>query len=210
MSLGAIVNSVANISSRKSDKGKSSDSSLYEFMHVISGAGVQIKSNFEVLFYKMGGFQFFCQSVNIPGLKSENYSLFYHGLEVQVPVRAEQQHEFQMVVINDGAGKTYRKLRELMVLDYGVFGFLDNGFKIKIKQRGDGQNYPGMNIIMEGVRITGISGLDFSHTDSTVQTFTVDAYAKFTDFERGSIKTKDGLLGKVDKISNKMSNILGR
>jgi len=70
MSLGSIVNTVANVGSRKSDKGKAKESSLFEFMNAITYSGVQIKSNFEVVFSQLGGFQFLCQSVNIPGLKS--------------------------------------------------------------------------------------------------------------------------------------------
>ncbi len=70
-SLGSIVNSVANISSRKTDNNKPSDSNLYEFLNNISNYGVQVKSNFEVEFLQMGGFQFFCQDVNLPGLTSQ-------------------------------------------------------------------------------------------------------------------------------------------
>lgn len=66
-----------------------------------------------------------------------------------------------MTVINDGKGKTYRKIREMIIWCYENRK-LDSGFKIKVKSRGDGTNYPGMNIIMTGVRFTGISGLDFS------------------------------------------------
>ena len=79
-----------------------------------------------------------------------------------------------------------------------------------VKARGDQCNYAGMNAIMKGVRITGVSGLDYSHTDANPQTFTVDCYAKSIDFENGKIKKKDGLLGKIDKISNKISNVLGK
>jgi hypothetical protein len=67
-----------------------------------------------------------------------------------------------------------------------------------------------MNVILKGVRITGISGLDYSHTDVNPQTFTVDGYANYADFETGKVEKKDGLLGKVDKISNKISNVLGK
>lgn len=38
--LGNIVNTVANVSSRASDKGKSAESSLYEFLNTISNMGV--------------------------------------------------------------------------------------------------------------------------------------------------------------------------
>ena len=48
--IGSIVNSTANIASRKSDGGKAKESSLYEFYNAIANGGVQIKSNFEVEF----------------------------------------------------------------------------------------------------------------------------------------------------------------
>lgn len=208
-SLGSVVNSVANISSRKSDKGKSKESSLYEFMNTMSSVGVQIKSNFEVEFSQIGGFQFFCQSINIPGLKSNNAELHYKGRSLQVPINCEQEHNFQLTVINDSSGTIYTKLREIMLIDYHN-RMLSNGFTMKIKPRGDQQNSAGMNILLNGVRINDISNLDYSHSDSSVQTFTVDGYVNIIDFELGSIQKKEGLLGKVDKISGKISNILGK
>lgn len=208
-SLGSVVNSVANISSRKSDKGKSKESSLYEFMNTMSSVGVQIKSNFEVEFSQIGGFQFFCQSINIPGLKSNNAELYYKGRSLQVPINCEQEHNFQLTVINDSSGTIYTKLREIMLIDY-YNKMLSNGFTMKIKARGDQQNSAGMNILLNGVRILNISNLDYSQSDSSVQTFTVDGYVNIIDFEIGNIKKKEGLLGKVDKISGKISNILGK
>lgn len=137
--------------------------------------------------------------------------MYYKGREVQVPILCEQEHEFQWTVLNDATGKIYTRIRELMAIDYNINRrMLNNGFTVKVKVRGDQQNYAGMNILMEGVRITNVSGIDFSHTDSTAQTFTVDGYVNFVDFARGTIKKKDGLLGKIDKISGKMSSILGK
>ena len=103
-----------------------------------------------------------------------------------------------MVVINDGNGILYSTLRNMMVYDYqdslvksensvGDKGesrrMLDNGYTMTVKARGDQSNYAGMNVILKGVRITGVSGLDYSHTDANPQTFTVDGYANYTDFE---------------------------
>lgn len=208
-SLGSVVNSVANISSRKSDKGKSKESSLYEFMNTMSSVGVQIKSNFEVEFSQIGGFQFFCQSINIPGLKSNNMEIYYKGRSIQVPINSEQEHNFQLTVINDSSGTIYTKLREIMLIDYHN-RMLSNGFTMKIKARGDQQNSAGMNILLNGVRLNNVSNLDYSQSDSSVQTFTVDGYVNIVDFEIGSIKKKEGLLGKIDKISGKISNVLGK
>ena len=102
LSLGSAVNTVANVSSRKTDSGKPSESTLYEFLHSISQRGVQIKSNFEVEFPQIAGFQFYCTSINIPGLKANLGSLYYHGREIQIPINMEQGHEFQFTAMNDG------------------------------------------------------------------------------------------------------------
>lgn len=210
-SIGSVVNSVANISSRKSDEGKKGESSLYEFYTSISNTGVQIKSNFEVEFLQIAGFQFYCQSVNIPGIKSQRGELFYKGRSIQVPIIAEQDHEFQWTVLNDASGIVYTTIRRLMIYDYDPGRrMLDNGYNVMVKSRGDQTNNAGMNIVMQGVRINNVSGLDYSHTDSSIQTFTVDGYVNFTDFQIGQVQKKDGLLGKVDKISGKISSVLGK
>ena len=62
--------------------------------------------------------QFFCQSITVPGLKSNNTELFYKGRAIQVPINAEQEHEFQMMVLNDGNGTLYTTIRNMMIYDY--------------------------------------------------------------------------------------------
>ena len=208
-SFGSIANSIANISSRKSDKGKKPESSLYEFLGTLNNYGVQIKANYEIEFLQVPGLQFFCQSINIPGLQSINSILYHRGRQFQIPVVAEQAHEVQMTVINDASGKIYPLMRQIMIEDYNAL-YPDNQFSLRIKARSDQQNTAGMNIVLEGVRITNVSGLDYSNGDGTVQTFNMDLYVNHTDFEIGEIQKKEGLLGKVDKISNKISNILGK
>ena len=81
-----------------------------------------------------------------------------------------------MTVINDSSGKVYSTIRGLVIYDYhdnlvqtGVYTdngsrrFLDTGHKLTIKARGDGSNYAGMNVVMNGVRFTHVSGMDYSH-----------------------------------------------
>ena len=210
-SIGSAVNTVANVSSRKTDGGKSFDSSLYEFLNAISNGGVQVKANFEVEFLQFAGFQFYCQSVTFPGLKSNNGELYYKGRSIQVPFNCEQQHEFQMTVLNDASGSVYANLRSLMAYDYEIGNrMLDNGYTVTVKARGDGNNYAGMNALLLGTRITDIGNLDYAQQDGSVQMFTVNGYANFTDLAPGAVKRSGGLLGKVDAVSNRVSQVLGR
>ena len=205
---GSIANSIANVSSRKSDQGKSSESSLYEFLGTLNKYGLQIRANYEIEFTQIPGLQFFCQSINIPGLRGVTANLYYMGREVQVPIIAEQEHECQMTVINDASGIIYPLLREMQIMDYG-YVMPDNQYTMIVKARSDQQNTAGMNVIMRGVRINNVSGLDYSHQDSAVQTFTVDLYVNSIDFGRGVVNKKEGILGKVDKVSSKINGILG-
>lgn len=207
-SLGSVVNSAANISSRKTDKNKPSDSNLYEFLNTISNYGVQVKSNFEVEFLEMGGFQFLCQDITLPGLKSSTGEIFYKGRSIQIPIIAEQEHDFSMTVINDANGVIYTNLRDLMLADFQNRR-VDNGFTITVKARSDMTNTAGFNMTIKGVRILEVSGLSFSHTDSGVSTFTVNCYGNTFMPAIGMIKKKEGLLDKVNGISNKISEVLG-
>jgi hypothetical protein len=85
-------------------------------------------------------------------LKSNNTEIFFKGRTVQVPINAEQEHEFQMVVLNDGNGILYTTIRNMMIYDYhdtlvrssqsvGDNGesrrMLDNGYTMTVKARGD-------------------------------------------------------------------------
>lgn len=135
-------------------------------------------------------------------------NLYFMGREVQVPVITEQEHDCQMTVINDASGIIYPLLRKMSINDFD-YRTPDNGYTLTVKARSDQQNTAGMNVVMKGVRINNVSGLDYSHQDGVIQTFTVDLYVNTTDFVPGEIKTKEGLLGKVDKISNKINNVLG-
>lgn len=143
-------------------------------------------------------------------MKSNNAELHFKGRAIQVPINSEQEHEFQWTVLNDASGTIYTTLRSMMVYDYDENRrMLNNGYTVTVKARGDQTNNGGMDIVLRGVRVTGVGALDFSHTDPSIQTFTVDGYADFTDFRTSSVKKDEGILGKVDKISGKISNILG-
>ena len=210
-SVGGVVNSVANISSRKSDQGKKPESSLYEFLTTISKNGVQVKANYEAEFKELGGFQFFCQSINIPGVKTHNSELFYKGRAVQVPILAETEHDFSCTILNDAHSRIYTLLRRMLDTEYYYERrLIQSGYTLVVKARGDQQYGCGANYTLRDVRITGIGQLDFSHADSTLQTFTINGYASYVEIARGKVKKSDGILGKVDKVSNKISNVLGK
>jgi hypothetical protein len=179
-------------------------SGLNEFLKGIDRYGVQIKSNFEAVF--SGGefkdFKFFCQGVSVPGIKTANGEVFFRGRSFQVPIVSEQEHEFQMTVINDASGMTFNQFRTAAINDYlrrlqkdengnpvdGKPKHPQNGRVLRgarnltIKARSDFVNTSGMNIALYGVRINQVSNLDFSPTDNSMSIFTVNCYASYMDY----------------------------
>lgn len=88
MSLGQLFNTAANMSGAFGGE-KGPGKSLKDFMGAISNYGVQIKSNYEVVYSGFGGISFFVQSINVPGIKANTGTLYWKGRQVTIPVNSE-------------------------------------------------------------------------------------------------------------------------
>ena len=207
MSLGQIFNTAANMAGALHGERKP-QTSLKDFLHTLTKYGVQVKSNYEIEYSGMGGLTFFVQSINVPALRMNVGNLYWKGRQMTIPVNAEQEHNFQMTVINDGTGFVYNQLRKILEIDADN-AMVESDATITVTALGDLQNTSGSKFKMYGVTLTNVSGLDFSSTDSGVSTFTVDCYAARTDLQWSETKSSSGVLGVVDKISGTIGNILG-
>lgn len=207
MSLGQLFNTAANMAGAFGGE-KGPGKSLKDFLGAISNYGVQIKSNYEVVYSGFGGISFFVQSINVPGIKANTGTLYWKGRQVTIPINSEQEHEVQMTIINDGTGFIYNQMRRILEIDARkALGEADA--EIKVRALGDGVNTSGQKFRFYGALLTQVSGLDFASTDSSISTFTTTWYVSRTVLKWSETKRKDGLLGKVDKVSGFVSNILG-
>ena len=164
-------------------------SPLSKFYETIGNSGVIIKSNYECHFENFikdsgreDSLTFYCQSINIPGLKTSNTELFYKGRSIQIPTFVEQEHDFQMTIINDASGYIYSTMRGFSTSQYSFFNKQhgNNQPYIKIYSLSDCVNYGGMVIELRDILINNVSSLDLSHSDSSIQTFTVNGHCMFT------------------------------
>ena len=163
-------------------------SPLSKFYETIGNGGLIIKSNYECTFEYLledeldNKLKFYCQSINIPGLKTTNTELFYKGRSIQIPTFVEQEHDFQLTILNDASGLIYSKMREFQVAQYCDIDkkYTNAQPSIRIDVISDSVYHGGMIIKMENITINNVSGLDLSHSDSSIQTFTVNGYSMFT------------------------------
>lgn len=141
---------------------------LRGFLDQMSSRGFQIQSNFCVTLDNVDGFQFYCQSINVPDLKTHNGELYYKCRAIQVPIAFEQGHDFQMTVINDAGSHIYHGLRELCRRMYvrdrrsGTgLKTINTGVDATIKARSDQKFTFGSEVKLKNLRITNVSGLQF-------------------------------------------------
>lgn len=198
MSLGQLFNTAANLAGGSNG---GSGKSLKDFLGSISKYGVQIKSNYEVQYTGFGGISFFVQSINVPGIKANTGSLHWRGRQVEIPINAEQDHNVSMTIINDGTGFIYTQMRRILEIDANNVVLSNPGAKITLKALGDGVNTGGQKIILHGPILKNVSGLDFSSTDTGISTFNTEWYVARTELKWSEMKKKEGLLGKVGKIT---------
>ena len=164
-------------------------SSLKKFYDTLGNSGVLIKSNYECRFENffsheelVNSLTFYCQSINIPGLKTTNTELFYKGRSIQIPTFVEQEHDFQLTILNDASGYIYSAMRGFETSQYIFDNKKHTNVQpcIKINVISDELNHGGMIVELYDITINNVSGLELSHSDSSLQTFTVNGYSMFT------------------------------
>jgi hypothetical protein len=88
-----------------------------------------------------------------------------------------------MTILNDASGNMYAKMRGFLISYYSSKKSQRSikNSKITIDSISDLVNYNGMQIVLKDITINNVSGLDLSHSDSSIQTFTVNGYCMFTE-----------------------------
>lgn len=113
-----------------------------------------------------------------------------------------------MTIINDGTGFIYNQMRRILEID-ARRALGEAEADIRVRAIGDGINTGGQKFRFYGALLTQVSGLDFSSTDTSVSTFNTSWYVSRSVLKWSEMNKKEGLLGKVDKVSGAVSNILG-
>lgn len=167
--------------------------SLMEFIEKLNQYGYNTRSRFECSFSLIPCLTFFITGISTPGIRREFTQIYLDGRVVDVPTIIEYDREgLTMTVLNDEKGAIYTGFVQALRSNDALNGLIS----IQIKTFGDntqnsdgggilgkvtstlskltsGGGNDGMILNMSGVRIMDISGLDFSSTDSDLQTFTV-------------------------------------
>ena len=195
LSLGSLLGAVT-----QAQTAMSGGKSLKSFLETISRFGVQVKNNFEVNFSGIEGATFFVQSVSMPGMKQNFASLKYDGREVDVPVNHDWDHGFSMTVLNDAQGWIYSAITNF-IAGTSSERLASSGYTMTIKALTGGESkWPGALVTMRGVRLDNVSGLDWSYSDNSIQTFTVQGKLVDWTYTPGALRQAAGWAGAANAI----------
>lgn len=173
--------------------------SLKSFLKTINKFGVQVNNNFEVHFSALDTVVFYVQSVSTPGINYATTEIYYNGQIVNVPVNFDYEREITLTVINDGQGYIYATLMNFFIQE-GMSINVNSGYTMVIKALNGDSKYKGGIITLTGVRITNVSGLEFSHSGADVQTFTVSLQCAYFTFTPGALGTVANVVGAVNSL----------
>lgn len=175
LAVGNLLNASANLASTISN------SSLKSFLKNINNFGVQVKNNFEINFSGLPDIKIFVQQISFPELKQNYVELNYNARRIEIPINYDYGHDFSMTLLNDAQGYIYNEILKFVLAESNNID-VNTGYTINIRAlTGDTLNYGGSLIVLKGVRIESITGLDYGYDQSDIQTFTINC--KCTSFE---------------------------
>lgn len=178
--------------------GFASNSSLKNFMSTMDKLGIQITSRYEAIFSAIPQATFFITQINTPSIKQNTTNLYFDGKLVEIPVNFEYEHDFSMTVINDASGYIYSALTNFVMGETGA-NLMNSGYTMSIRAIGD-NNHRGSTIMINGVRIKSIGGLEYSNSGGDVQTFSVSCSAVDFTVTPGAAQKVAGVTGAIGKL----------
>lgn len=194
LALGNLLGAVSQVTTALS-QGRS----LKSFITTIDRFGLQVKNNFEVNFSGLQDATFFIQSINIPQMTQRFTSVKYAGREVDVPLVFDWDHGFTMTVLNDAQGWIYSALQNFIMSDTTA-ALANSGYTMTVKALTGDDEYAGALVTMRGVRLESVSGLDWSHSDNSYQTFTVSGKLVDYTYTPGALAQAAGFIGAAESL----------
>ena len=146
---------------------------LIEFIEKINKYGVQLRARYEVNFSGIEDITFFVTDITTPNLRQNFGNIYFEGKSVEIPVNIEYDHDVSLTIINDGSGILYTTIVNWMLNQDAGESVVNSGYTMTIRSLGDGVSQTGMTIVLEGVRMRNISGLNYNSADASVSTFTL-------------------------------------
>ena len=172
------------------------EKSLLDFINKINKYGVTLKAKYEVNFSGIENITFFVTDISVPELRQNFGQVFFAGKSVEVPINFEYGHDVAMTLLNDAKGVMYTTVVNWLMKQEGPDrGLVDSGYTMTIRALGDGNNHDGMTIVLNGVRMKTVTGLNFNSSDATISTFQLNLSVVSFTSTMGKLQKVSGLAG---------------
>ena len=162
LALGNLLGAVANVTTAVSH-----EKTYSSFLTNISDFGVQVKNMFEVNFSGLEAVTFRIQDITLPTVKANTTEIFYDGRSIPVTINYDFEHDFSMTILNDAQGYIYPAVSEF-IMSNATTQLAAGGYTMTLKALTGDENYAGALITCTGVKLIGIDGLGFGHSQNEV------------------------------------------
>lgn len=176
------------------------EKTLLDFINKINQYGVSLKARYEVNFSGIEDITFFVTDISVPEVRQNFGNVFFEGKSVEIPINIEYGHDMTLTLLNDANGIIYSTIMNWMMNQDSGESVVNSGYTMSIRQLGDGGEHKGMTIVLNGVRMKSISGLNFVSTDATISTFSLTMSAISFTATLGALQKVSGFAGAIKSL----------
>ena len=198
ISLGNALGAITQIQTGMANS--SGEKTLLDFINKINQYGVSLKARYEVNFSGIEDITFFVTDISIPDVRQNFGNVYFEGKSVEIPINIEYGHDMTLTLLNDGKGMIYSTIMNWLMNQDSGESLINSGYTMTIRQLGDGQNHQGMTIVLNGVRMKTISGLNFVSTDAGISTFNLTMSAISFTATLGKLQKISGFAGAIKSL----------
>lgn len=192
--LGAITQVQTGLADSQGEK------TLLDFINKINKYGVSLKARYEVNFSGIEDITFFVTDITVPDVRQNFGNVFFEGKSVEIPINIEYGHDMTLTLLNDGKGMIYSTIMNWMMNQDSGESIVNSGYTMTIRQLGDGGDHKGMTIVLNGVRMKSISGLNFVSNDASISTFSLTLSVISFTATLGSLQKISGFAGALKSL----------
>lgn len=185
---------------RTAEANPQGEKNLLDFINGINKYGIAIKARFELNFSGIENITFYVTDINTPEVRQNFGNVYFEGKVVEIPVNIEYGHDFQMTMLNDNSGMLYSNIKNWMMNQDSGESLINSGYTMTLRSLGDGVNYDGMTITLNGVRIKSVSGLSFNTSDAGISTFNIGVNAISFEATMGKLQKISGYAGALKSL----------
>ena len=180
---------------RTGQANSAGEKSLMDFLQKIDKYGVNVKARFEANFSGIEDLTFFITDITTPDLRQNFGNVYFEGKSVEIPINIEYGHDMTVTLLNDAEGILYSTIVNWLLNQDSGESIVNSGYTMTLRSLGDGSTHKGMTIVLEGVRMKNISGLNFSSSDSNISTFSVSLSVISFKATLGNLQEVSGNIG---------------